>query len=581
VDKPADKVSESLISESSEQTGADPFIGKVINNKYEVLDKLGGGGMGVVYRARHKELHRDYAVKFLLSSGPYGFDARQLARFEREARAASGLHHQNLIAITDFGTTDDGMPYLVMDLVRGDTVSDVIEKSGRIAAPEALEIAKQVCEGLEYAHGKGVIHRDLKPSNLMITRKEGALNVRILDFGIAKFGEDETDAGMKTLTQTGEIVGSPAYMSPEQAMGTKLDARSDIYALGCVLFEMLTGRAVFQGDSPLAIVVQHLNSDAPSVRDLREGRNVPAAIEKIVRQTLQKKPEDRYQSVADLHSDLKRASAGQALENEFATGRQLRRKFLSKSGKLAIAAIVVLAVLAIAIFFNMLVGTVFWRPKWKEAFIQAGASHGDIAALQYDVAMKEAAQAGLSHDDIRSLQLQLMIDLNHENETDAVQHVAEDVVKTGKDERTSVMARIYDQCAEAHLTARQFPQAVREAKYAIELKQWLKEPAVPLSQSMGRLGQIYRASHQFRLAEQIDFEAIKLLQNAGVRDVQESNLYFQLGNVYDDQHRPREALEFTTRAWELSKQLRGTDHIMTQDLAVVVRQRQAKLSAKP
>jgi len=270
----------------------DPLIGRTIA-QYEVVARLGGGGMGVVYAARDTRLGRRVALKFLPPQWSHDEGARQ--RFVREAQAASSTDHRNICTIHDIATGDDGQLFIVMAHYEGVTLKDRLE-SGPLSVDEAVEIAAQVAEGLAKAHAQGVIHRDVKPGNLMLTED----GVKILDFGLAKFAE----ARLK-LTLEGSTIGTVAYMSPEQARGEEADARSDVWAIGVVLYEMLAGTPPFKGGYPEAIA-HAIKTDPPSpLRGSGEAGPIPEALEQLVFRALHKNPAVRFQTARDLARALR------------------------------------------------------------------------------------------------------------------------------------------------------------------------------------------------------------------------------------------------------------------------------------
>jgi serine/threonine protein kinase len=265
--------------------------------KYELLSVLGSGGMGVVYKARQILLDKMVAIKMMRTSG---FSTQALKRFEQEAKAASSLLHPNLITIRDYGVADDGQPYMVFDFIDGTTLGETIKAKGQLDLEQALDIFIQVAKGLSYAHQHGVLHRDIKPDNIIIT--EGQREAKIVDFGIAKV-LDHTE-GAHSLTQTGEIFGTPLYMSPEQGIGKKLDARSDLYSMGCVMFEALTAMPPFVGESAITTILKHQAEKPSSLKEASLGKEFPRALERAVDTLLAKNPDDRYQSAEELINDL-------------------------------------------------------------------------------------------------------------------------------------------------------------------------------------------------------------------------------------------------------------------------------------
>ena len=269
---------------------------RVLNGRYEIEELLGQGGMARVFRGTDGVLGRNVAVKVL--SPQYAGDDQFVARFRREAQAAAGLNHPNIVSVYDTGSQGD-VHYIVMEYVEGRTLRDVIRQEGPILPERVSEIGQAVARALAAAHEAGLVHRDIKPGNIMLTR-DG--EVKVMDFGIAR-----TSTG-DTLTQTAAVLGTASYLSPEQAQGAAVDARSDIYSLGCVLYEMLTGRPPFTGDSPVAIAYKHVREDP--VPPGRINPDVPDSLEAVVMKSMAKNPENRYQTANELREDLERVAQG-------------------------------------------------------------------------------------------------------------------------------------------------------------------------------------------------------------------------------------------------------------------------------
>lgn len=287
------------------QVGATQFeAGQVLDSKYEVLSLLGRGGMGSVYRVRHLLLNVELALK-TLDTQRIG-DASSSRRFQTEAKAAFSLKHPNLVKVHHFGVFDDVHPFLVMDLVQGKTLQTLIQERGQLNLDEIESIFVQLCFGLSHAHRQQVVHRDIKPANIMLVdgvplSAEGS--VKILDFGIAKIVN--ADRGeMQTLTQTGEVFGSPFYMSPEQCSGATIDQRSDVYSLGCVLFEALTGTPPHVGSNALRTMMLHVNENAPTLKEATLGSEYPEELEALVAKMLAKSSGDRYLDLGVVAHDL-------------------------------------------------------------------------------------------------------------------------------------------------------------------------------------------------------------------------------------------------------------------------------------
>lgn len=298
-----------------------------LGDRYEVQSLLGRGGMGAVYKCRDKELQKTFAIKVLNAN--LVEDKSSVKRFEQEAQAASGLTSPNLVAVYDYGMGKTGSPYIVMDYLDGTSLDTILKNEGYLDCPRSIDIFIQICDALTHAHTKDVIHRDVKPSNIMITQStsSGAGDfVKLVDFGIAKVLPSQQTAN-QNLTQTGDIFGSPLYMSPEQCLGNKLDARSDIYALGCVMYETLTGHPPFEASNPIKIILKHVNDLPTPISKLSHDFKVPKDLETIVMRCLEKEPQNRYQSAEELARDLQRVRDGKAIAKKAATEEEKKRHF--------------------------------------------------------------------------------------------------------------------------------------------------------------------------------------------------------------------------------------------------------------
>jgi eukaryotic-like serine/threonine-protein kinase len=286
----------------SEGVPATSRVGQVIDGRYRLKATLGAGAMGAVYDAEHVEIGRRLAIKILHPQ--YSRNADLVARFRREARAASTIGNPHIVEVTDFGTTADGCAYFVMERLDGHDLKEVLVREHTIAVPRALAIATQVCRGVQAAHEHGIIHRDLKPENIyLVSRETGPDFVKILDFGIAKSAALENADG-RTLTQPGIAMGTPVYMAPEQATGMAVDARIDIYAVGTILYEMLTGQPPIDGDDVLEVLTRKATEDPPPPSKLNP--SVPPHVEEVVLRALARDPAQRPQSMAQLEQELRR-----------------------------------------------------------------------------------------------------------------------------------------------------------------------------------------------------------------------------------------------------------------------------------
>ena len=274
--------------------GATP---QILLGRYEVGRLLGAGGMAEVYEGHDRLLARRVAIKILLAQ--YAHDPAFLARFRREAQAAASLSHPNIVGVFDTGSEGDTW-FIVMEYIDGRTLKDIIRAEGALYWARAAEVAADVAGALAVAHARGLVHRDVKPGNVMLT-SDG--KVKVMDFGIARA------TAVPSITQTSAVVGTAQYIAPEQAQGLEVDARSDVYALGCCLYEMVTGQVPFTGPTPVAIAYRHVREDPTPPRALNP--DVPVPLERVCLKAMAKRPEDRYQTDVELQRDLERVRVGE------------------------------------------------------------------------------------------------------------------------------------------------------------------------------------------------------------------------------------------------------------------------------
>ncbi len=284
----------------------DKLLGQILNERYKVVEEIGRGGMSIVYKGVHELMDRLVAIKVLLPQ--LVSDQTSIKRFQVEAQAASCLSHPNVITIYDYGVVDDEQPFLVMDFLEGESLSDIIKRDDHVEMKRTIPIFMQAAEALEHAHQKGVIHRDLKSSNIMLINFEGKDDfVKVVDFGIAKL-MPSSGKQAQHLTATGEIFGSPIYMSPEQCTGSTLDARSDIYSMGAMMYEALTGQPPIMGRSVVETMEMHLTTPPPPLKETRPDLEINESLERVVMKALSKKPEARFQKMQELRDALEGVS---------------------------------------------------------------------------------------------------------------------------------------------------------------------------------------------------------------------------------------------------------------------------------
>ncbi len=290
--------SETELAQAEE--GTQPLPHGEFSDKYELLSRLGHGGMGVIYKAKRKDNQETIALKVLHAH--LLNDPESKKRFEQEAAACRDLKHRNLITMLDFGFSKHGQPYMTMEYLEGQPLSDRIETQGRLEVRKFINIFTQICDGLNHAHQKHVVHRDVKPSNVMIIKSDAGVDIaKILDFGIAKRHVEEN---RDHLTPTGNVLGSPAYIAPEQCAGAEADPRSDIYSLGCVMYEALTGQPPFVHDSAIKVLLMQLSEQPQTLSQRCPDVEFPLELETIVMRCLEKDPSARYQNASELGADL-------------------------------------------------------------------------------------------------------------------------------------------------------------------------------------------------------------------------------------------------------------------------------------
>lgn len=318
----------------------------------KILQSLGRGGMSIVYKARQLELDRIVAVKVISSK----VSEETLKRFQNEAKLTSKLEHPNIVKTLSFGITSRGLPYLVLEYIEGRSLADYLKEKGRLSYGEFKNIFLPVLQALAHAHEKGLLHRDLKPGNIMILSDDSAEeNVKVVDFGIAKVMQPDDYSGeMQQLTKTGSVLGSPAYMSPEQCQGLELDQRSDLYSLACVMYESFLGKTPFLGDSVLELMGKHVNEALPTVAELQKTIELDREISALILRALAKDPASRPASAAEFYSKLSSALGGLSSDRipELYTTALRQKKFIDKLRAAGI--VIALAALVTAPFCSSL-----------------------------------------------------------------------------------------------------------------------------------------------------------------------------------------------------------------------------------
>lgn len=289
---------------------ADSYVGREIAGQFRVLEKIGAGGMGAVYKAEQPEMRRFVAVKILHKK----YLARKdlVTRFKREARAMSHLSHPNTARVFLYGQLDDGACYFVMEYLEGRNLAQLVRREGPMSPDRAIHVMIQACGALEEAHRAGIVHRDLKPENIFLTRQGGIADFpKLLDFGLAKISEQQMRPGSLILTQEGMVFGTPEFMSPEQARGETLDGRSDIYSLGVIMYELLTGKLPFDAKQPMEYIQKHIKEMPIPLADRAPDRVFPEGLEAVLGRALAKRAADRFATAAELAGGLQSVADGE------------------------------------------------------------------------------------------------------------------------------------------------------------------------------------------------------------------------------------------------------------------------------
>jgi serine/threonine-protein kinase len=297
-----------VAASASPQGISDNLVGRVIDNKYKVESMVGEGGMAIVYLATQLQMDRPVVIKVM--QGWLLSNKNSAERFERECKWTAKLNHPNIVAVYDVGAISEMQPYLVMEYIKGEALADKLSRQGALPLTTVGNIMVQICRGLQEAHSIGIIHRDLKPENILLQERSDRPDwVKIVDFGISHAVE-----GSKRLTKTGKMIGTPEYIAPEQLRDRALDVRSDIYAAGVMMYEMITGRVPFDGESVEAVLMKHLMDDPAPISTLRDDVADDSLFSQITMRALKKDPDDRYQTITELRLDIEQALSNTMLK---------------------------------------------------------------------------------------------------------------------------------------------------------------------------------------------------------------------------------------------------------------------------
>ncbi len=525
---------------------------------FDIQRVIGEGGMGTIFKARSNTLEGDLAVKVLKNE--FANDVASVKRFESEALAASRLSHPNMVNIHTYGCTTSGAPYIVMDYLDGANLSDTLLMHGPLVPEVASKIFVDIVEALQHAHAKGVIHRDLKPSNVFISGDLSHPQVKLLDFGIAKVFES-VDRSTLELTQSGDLFGSPLYMSPEQCLGDAVDSRSDIYSFGCLMFEALTGAPPFTGENPMRVLMKHVHEEAPRPKHTVDGRPISPDMMAIVSRCLQKSPADRYASASDLLADLRLVAAGKKPRKHISLGgfkgsSHALGKQSNRRSKITFAMLLAL-LLPIAIVCSMVLSTIIFAKPWQQLASQAASesSHGPSnygqARSLLNKAIVLADQAKASDKDKEDLYRQLgqlcTASADYQN---AVKYFSKALVLNSKHKADFNRASMYDWLSTVYIDTKAYNDAVTYARMAVDLKKTTIGTNHPYTlYALLHLGQALRGTNSFEEAEQIDRECVTLAKKLYPKNdnVEIGNSYHLLANVLSDEKNSTRQSKTTNR----------------------------------
>lgn len=488
----------------------DPFIGKVLLGRYRVDSLLGSGGWGNVYLGTHLSLDAQIAIKVLHQH--FARDEERQRRLEQEAKVLSRVDSQFVVKTIDYGLTP--IAFIVMEYFDGVPLSDILEREGPFKQDEAIVLFEQLCEGLGAAHAVGLIHRDLKPSNILVKRGEnGEIRSKILDFGVAKIVNDTS--GSSKLTATGEILGSPAYMSPEQWTARPLDQRSDVYSLGCLMYEVLCGKQMFEAENSYEYLNFHLSAEARTFAKVSPDLNVSADLEKVVRKCIQKDPQDRYPSVEELFEDLEKVRSGQrvTLRLKAATRANIvRTKRTVKWPVYAIGSLLVVSATALYFFREPILISACTSIN-KEADSSAKARKVDAAIQSYRSTLFLASY--LPKQEKRKLHaMRSLAELLQKNGSFAEASKLKDQVNeiTGANQPQN-WQKIY-KLADTEKTHGRWRNAEIYAKEAIKIaEQTAGKSSMLYALSIDLLGSVYQTSGRGAKAVGLQQEALRLSED--------------------------------------------------------------------
>jgi serine/threonine protein kinase/Flp pilus assembly protein TadD len=569
----ASRISGNLTSEQQLSSGQNMSSTISIDNRYRVDAQIGSGGMGAVYRAQHLLLNRAMAVKIIHAQAMNS--PKAIMRFQQEAKAASALSHDNIASVKEFGLTSEGLPFLSMDYVEGSSLAEIL-KDGPLAPARAINIFAQVCAGMAHAHKRGVLHRDLKPANILITEEDNRKDVvKIVDFGIAKIlpGGDEDSV---KLTQTGELFGTPCYMSPEQWHAEEVDARTDVYSLGCVMYEAIAGKPPFVGPSVAAVINGHVNEvPEPFSTQAKNDRRQFEGLENVILRCLEKDPNLRYQTMEDVEAALKLVQEGGKPSRGVSYSSRRNKKLV----RLAVASAILLPVVACSFAVLTVVKRIVFAPIWLRTLgdgeTQMRISAWEPAEALIRRAADEAEEGKASNADRRTIYYQLGQDYLNMKQYDRAGAAFEKALQFSDANSDPLpTANTLEELAlclraihftngaqeQSEAALHDYHRALDLAKQALKLKEagaGVDHPYV--SYSLDILAAIDHTLGDFANAEAAYRRAIKIDEaSPGTRPRAEKH-WESLSNCFQAQGKKSEAIEALGHALTMSKDIYGAD----------------------
>jgi len=512
----------------------DPLIGAIFADKYHIVSLLGSGGMSAVYKARHSLMDRMVAIKILVAS-----DVASLKRFQLEAKLVSSLKHHNIVTVFDFGISPQGQPFLVMDFLEGHSLEVEIGKFKHLTVLRSVSIFCQACDALYYAHKRDLIHRDLKPSNFMIVTEENEDVLKLVDFGIAKHIAGEGD-GHK-LTKPGMVMGSPVYMSPEQCLGRKLDQRSDIYSLGCVMYECLTGKPPLIGDTVVETLHKHVHEAPRSFASVNPAFiSIPEQLENIVFKCLERDPDKRYPSMLELWTDL------ELFQNSLKPATRITQTDLVamkmpatltsnpieyvKENNAGLILIVVSSILLTCVFsYSQL------RPKLAEK-------------SQPEISYQQAKEAGNAA-------------FGKANYAEAAKHFKEASKAAEKfDAEDPRLSEALNDLGNMYFREDYYPEAEHAFKNALRLRTDIfGKSSLPAAESMADLGMVYCVENKIAQAQQLLDDALAIRKaNAGADSLAYADSLKDLAALYNKIGREKDAFSSLQKAMNIRSKTLGS-----------------------